>query len=125
MAVALVPDTKTVTLTIDGKSVMVPEGSTVWEAARAVGIDIPVLCHDPKMRPVGVCRRGSAGASHARFDEPLYPPGTEPVRPETGTPHRHLGARPGSSARQHVPPPLRPSRWRACGGFANHRPGTD
>jgi len=47
---------KTVTLTIDGRSVTVPEGTTVWEAARELGIDIPVLCHSPRLRPVGVCR---------------------------------------------------------------------
>ena len=45
-----------VTLTVDGREVTVPAGSTVWEAARALGIELPVLCHDPKMRPVGVCR---------------------------------------------------------------------
>ncbi|MBA2565294.1 MAG: molybdopterin-dependent oxidoreductase, partial [Gemmatimonadetes bacterium] len=45
-----------VTLTIDGREVTVAGGSTVWEAARELGIEVPVLCHDPKMRPVGVCR---------------------------------------------------------------------
>lgn len=49
-------DTKTVTLTIDGRPVTVPEGTTIWEAARTLEIEIPVLCHDPKLRPVGVCR---------------------------------------------------------------------
>src|SRR6266542_4538836 len=43
-------------LTIDGRPVAVPAGTTVWEAARAAGIDIPVLCHQPRLRPVGVCR---------------------------------------------------------------------
>jgi formate dehydrogenase major subunit len=50
------PELPPVTLTIDGRQVTVPAGSTVWEAARALGIDIPVLCHDPALRPVGVCR---------------------------------------------------------------------
>ena len=45
-----------ITLSIDGKPVTVPEGTTIWEAAKKSGIDIPVLCHDPKLRPVGVCR---------------------------------------------------------------------
>ncbi len=45
-----------VTLTIDGQSVTVPAGTTIWEAAAAAGIDIPVLCHDPRLEPVGVCR---------------------------------------------------------------------
>lgn len=45
-----------ITLTIDGKPVTVPEGTTLWDAARVAGIDIPVLCHNPRLRPVGVCR---------------------------------------------------------------------
>jgi formate dehydrogenase major subunit len=45
-----------VTLSIDGHQITVPEGTTIWEAARERGIDIPVLCHSPGMEPVGVCR---------------------------------------------------------------------
>src|SRR5947208_16597486 len=45
-----------VQLTIDGRPVTVTSGTTIWEAARTAGIDIPVLCHQPRMRPVGVCR---------------------------------------------------------------------
>ena len=47
---------RTVTLTIDGREVTVPEGTTVYDAAREDGREIPVLCHDPALRPVGVCR---------------------------------------------------------------------
>ena len=49
---------KTIDLTIDGQKIGVPEGSTIWEAARAIGIPIPVLCHDAErgLAPVGVCR---------------------------------------------------------------------
>jgi formate dehydrogenase major subunit len=43
-------------LIIDGRSLCVPAGTTIWEAAQQNGIDIPVLCHDPRMPPVGVCR---------------------------------------------------------------------
>jgi formate dehydrogenase major subunit len=43
-------------LTIDGVKVEVSEGTTIWEAARAQGIEIPALCHDPRLEPVGVCR---------------------------------------------------------------------
>jgi formate dehydrogenase major subunit len=28
----------------------------VWNAARQIGVEIPVLCHSPRMEPVGVCR---------------------------------------------------------------------
>ena len=40
-------------LTLDGRPVTVPASTTVWEAARRLGLDIPVLCHDPRYRPVG------------------------------------------------------------------------
>src|SRR5262249_25740390 len=46
----------TVALIIDGQSISVPHSTSIWEAARQVGIDIPVLCHDPRLAPVGVCR---------------------------------------------------------------------
>jgi CRP-like cAMP-binding protein/Fe-S-cluster-containing dehydrogenase component len=45
-----------VDLTIDGKSVRVPEGTTVFDAARMNGIAIPTLCHLQNETPVGVCR---------------------------------------------------------------------
>src|SRR6266496_4547303 len=45
-----------VTLTIDGVQVTVPAGTGVVDAAKMVGIDIPVFCHHPKLEPVGMCR---------------------------------------------------------------------
>jgi formate dehydrogenase major subunit len=48
--------TRTVTLTIDGQQITVPDGTTIWNAAKAAGIDIPALCHDERYDPVGVCR---------------------------------------------------------------------
>ncbi|GAB4138028.1 MAG: formate dehydrogenase subunit alpha [Planctomycetaceae bacterium] len=48
--------TKHVTLSIDGNSITVPAGTTIWEAARQSGTEIPALCHSPNMEPVGVCR---------------------------------------------------------------------
>src|SRR5512137_1043526 len=47
---------KQVTLTIDGKQIAVPDGTLVADAAKMVGIDIPVFCHHPKLEPVGMCR---------------------------------------------------------------------
>ncbi|MFW6183810.1 MAG: 2Fe-2S iron-sulfur cluster-binding protein [Chloroflexota bacterium] len=46
----------TVTLTIDGKEVTVPEGTTILDAAREVGIDIPVICYHPHLTANGLCR---------------------------------------------------------------------
>ncbi len=43
-------------LTIDGQETQVPLGTTVFDAARGLGIDIPTLCHAQHQTPVGVCR---------------------------------------------------------------------
>ena len=45
-----------ITLTIDGQQVRAPEGATVLEAARSVGIYIPTLCYDDDLEPYGACR---------------------------------------------------------------------
>ncbi|GAB1513067.1 formate dehydrogenase subunit alpha [Actinophytocola sp. KF-1] len=47
---------RTVTAEIDGRSVTVPEGTTIYDAAKQAGVDIPVLCHNERYDPVGVCR---------------------------------------------------------------------
>ncbi len=43
-------------LTIDDKPIEVAEGATVLEAARQLKIDVPTLCHDPRLKPYGACR---------------------------------------------------------------------
>jgi CRP-like cAMP-binding protein/Fe-S-cluster-containing dehydrogenase component len=43
-------------LTIDGKKITVPPGTTVFDAARTNDIAIPTLCHQQNETPVGVCR---------------------------------------------------------------------
>ncbi|OGV61853.1 MAG: formate dehydrogenase subunit alpha [Lentisphaerae bacterium RIFOXYB12_FULL_65_16] len=45
-----------VLLTIDERRVTVAAGSTILEAALGAGIDIPHLCHDPRLVPTGACR---------------------------------------------------------------------
>ncbi len=47
---------KTVSLTIDGQTVRVPEGDTILAAARRNGVDIPTLCFLEKLKPIGSCR---------------------------------------------------------------------
>lgn len=44
-----------ITLTVDGKSVKIEKGSTLLEAARKAGADIPTLCHDELVKPYGAC----------------------------------------------------------------------
>jgi predicted molibdopterin-dependent oxidoreductase YjgC len=41
---------------IDGKAAAVPEGATILEAARGLGIDTPTLCYLENLTPVNVCR---------------------------------------------------------------------
>ena len=45
-----------VSLTIDGKPVQVPAGTTLLLAAKENHIDIPTLCHHPELKPEGHCR---------------------------------------------------------------------
>jgi NADH-quinone oxidoreductase subunit G len=53
-----VPDTvKTVSLTIDGIQVSVPENTLVIRAAEQVGVQIPRFCDHPLLAPVGACRQ--------------------------------------------------------------------
>ena len=47
---------KDVTLTIDGNSVTVPEGTLLVEAAKTIATDVPVYCYHPKLGPAGLCR---------------------------------------------------------------------
>ena len=44
-----------ITLTVDGKSVKIEKGSTLLEAAKKAGADIPTLCHDERVKPYGAC----------------------------------------------------------------------
>jgi len=43
-------------ITIDGKHVKAPEGATILEAARKLGIETPTLCFLETLTPVNVCR---------------------------------------------------------------------
>jgi coenzyme F420 hydrogenase subunit beta len=47
---------KTAKLKINGFPVEVRKSTTVLEAARFLGIDIPTLCHADGLKPYGVCR---------------------------------------------------------------------
>jgi predicted molibdopterin-dependent oxidoreductase YjgC len=45
-----------VELTIDGKKVSVPEGTTILAACATMGTEIPTLCYLETLHPVNVCR---------------------------------------------------------------------
>ncbi len=48
--------TETIKLTIDGTAVEVERGSTILEAARKAGIEVPVLCYFEHTTANGLCR---------------------------------------------------------------------
>ncbi len=44
------------TVIINGQSVAFNEGDTILSAADRLGVRIPTLCHDPRLKPAGACR---------------------------------------------------------------------
>lgn len=45
-----------INLTIDGKALSVPKGTTVYQACRLLGIEVPIFCYQDRMPPFGACR---------------------------------------------------------------------
>ena len=78
---------KMVNLTIDGKTVSVPEGTLIVNAAKKVGIDIPVFCYHPKMEPVGMCRMCLVEIGRPLIDRTTG----QVVREEDGSPKLQFG----------------------------------
>jgi NADH-quinone oxidoreductase subunit G len=72
-----------VTLTIDGIEVSVPKGTLVVEAARQVGIQIPVFCYHSRLDPVGMCRMCLVEVGTPRLDpqtrQPVIGPDGRPA----------------------------------------------
>jgi predicted molibdopterin-dependent oxidoreductase YjgC len=50
------PQQVTITARVDGQAVEVQEGSSVLDACREAGVDIPTLCYGPTMTPANACR---------------------------------------------------------------------
>ena len=59
-----------VSVTIDGKKIEAPEGTTVLRAAEAAGIVIPTLCDHPELTPYGGCRLCLVEVEGARTPQP-------------------------------------------------------
>ncbi len=79
--------TKTITLKIDDKQLTVPAGTLIVDAAKKVGIDIPVFCYHPKMEPVGMCRMCLVEIGRPVIDRSTR----EVVLNEDGTPKIQFG----------------------------------
>lgn len=43
-------------VTINGKSLQAKEGQTILEALHSIGIEVPALCYDPRLKPFAGCR---------------------------------------------------------------------
>lgn len=45
-----------ISLTINGRTVRTPAGTTILDTARSAGVEIPTLCYHPNLTPNGICR---------------------------------------------------------------------
>jgi formate dehydrogenase major subunit len=45
-----------ISFTLNGEKVEAEAGSTILEAAQQNGVEIPTLCHDPRLKPSAACR---------------------------------------------------------------------
>ncbi|MEU8360041.1 formate dehydrogenase subunit alpha [Nonomuraea sp. NPDC048882] len=77
---------RTVTVEIDGREVSVPEGTTIYDAAKSVDIDIPVLCHNERYDPVGVCRMCVVDTGGRAFAAACVRPCEDGMEVKTSTP---------------------------------------
>ncbi|HEY5271325.1 MAG TPA: NADH-quinone oxidoreductase subunit NuoG [Anaerolineales bacterium] len=75
---------KMVSLTIDGLPVTVQAGTLVVNAAKQIGIDIPVFCYHPKMEPVGMCRQCLVEVGRPVIDRLTGQPVMEGDKPKIG-----------------------------------------
>ena len=55
-AVEIGMPSRLVDMTVDGQAVTVPEGSTILDACRAMGKDVPTLCYGDTLTPKNACR---------------------------------------------------------------------
>ena len=45
-----------ISFTLNGERAEAEAGSTILEAAQQNGVEIPTLCHDPRLKPTAACR---------------------------------------------------------------------
>ncbi len=75
-----------VTLTIDGKEVKAPKGSTVLEAARSAGVHIPTLCFLKDINEIGACRMCIVDVGARSFQAACMYPVSEGLKVTTNSP---------------------------------------
>jgi formate dehydrogenase major subunit len=86
VAITAPPAARTLTLSIDGQELTVPEGTTIYDAAKGAGIEIPVLCHDERYDPVGVCRMCVVDVGARVYAAACVRPCEDGMEVKTGTP---------------------------------------
>jgi predicted molibdopterin-dependent oxidoreductase YjgC len=77
-AVPVAAPTRLVDVEVNGKTVRLPEGSTILDACRAEAIDTPTLCYAENLTPVNVCRVCVVEVEGSRV---LVPACSRPVEP--------------------------------------------
>jgi NADP-reducing hydrogenase subunit HndD len=76
--VPVAPPRRLLDVEIDGRTVRVPEGSTILDACRAVGVDTPTMCYADNLTPVNACRVCVVEVEGSRV---LVPACSRPVEP--------------------------------------------
>ena len=75
-----------ITLTIDGVKVEAPAGTTVLEAAKKAGINIPTLCYLKDVNAIGACRMCVVNAGGRALQAACVLPATDGMEVKTNTP---------------------------------------
>ncbi|MCI5566179.1 MAG: NADH-dependent [FeFe] hydrogenase, group A6 [Clostridiales bacterium] len=75
-----------ITLTIDGVKVEVPAGTTVLEAAKKAGINIPTLCYLKDVNAIGACRMCVVNTGARALQAACVLPATDGMVVKTNTP---------------------------------------
>jgi len=69
---------RAIALTIDARAVTVPEGTTILQACRGIGVDTPTVCYLDTLTPVNACRVCVVEVEGSRV---LVPACSRPVEP--------------------------------------------
>ena len=77
---------KLISLSIDGVQVEVPAGTTVLEAAKKAGINIPTLCYLKDINAIGACRMCVVDTGARALQAACVLPVSEGMKVKTNTP---------------------------------------
>ncbi len=59
-----------ISLTIDGQPIEVPAGTTILDAAKSIGVEIPTICYHPNLTANAICRLCAVEVAGARTLQP-------------------------------------------------------